>query len=479
MAFPITDGSSSPEHWRDLLRVELMQRRARVDKLERYYRGKHPLPEPPKRLKHSALEEARKAYETLMALGVTNWVKLVADAPSERLEVTGFRFGEETAAADAEAWKIWQSNHLDADSGLVHDNALITGQSFVLVDPFDTEMPAITPEDSSQMIVAYRPGSRRDIAAALKWWQDEDVNLEMFTLYLPGSIHKWQHPVGHPTEMVIREVEGEMHPLPNPLGEVPVVEFAANQTLRRPVYGGGYGEFESVLAIQDRINKTTFDRLVTAEFQAFRQRWVVGWQPDTDPKTGLPRQDQVFKASTAFVMAFGGDPSEVQVGEFAQADFKQFLNAVESDVNAMAAISKTPPHYLLGAMVNISGDALTAAESGLTAKTKKHARNFGESWEQVMRLALRVQGSPLADDMQSQVLWGDIEHRTWGEQVDAVMKMGAEPISVPQEALWERLPDVHPQDIARWRAMNAQQALLQPEQPQTDDEDGADGTPAE
>ena len=447
--------------WRNMLAEALRDRRRRVGKLEDYYNGEHPLPSPPKRLEASALAEARRAYSHLMRMGVTNWVKLVADAPSERLEVTGFRFSG-SPEADGLAWKIWQTNHLDADAQLVHDNALITGQSFVLVDPFMVEagMPVITCEHSSEMIVSYVPGSRRKVAAALKMWTDSDT--EYATLYLPDLIFKWQQGADGSTSWEPRQAEGDSDwPLPNPLGEVPVREVAANRSLRPAKFGGGIGEFETVLPIQDRINKTIFDRLVTAEFQAFRQRWAVGWSPEVDPNTGLPRPDQILKASQSFLWTFDADPSEVKLGEFSTTDFTSFIKATEADVNAMAAISKTPPHYLLGAMVNISGDALTAAESGLSSKTRKHARNFGEVWEDVMRLALRVVNEDeLAADMQSEVIWGDIEHRTWGEQVDAVLKMQA--LGVPREALWSRLPSVSPQDIVRWRGMTGIERLLDP-----------------
>ena len=454
----------SAEWWRDRLVKELVARQAKVKLLEDYYRGEHPLPTPPKRLKPSVMAEARRAYSHLMRLGVTNWVKLVADAPSERLEVIGFRFGkpDTTQDADQAAWRIWQANSLDADSALVHDNALQTGTSFVLIDPFVAEgqAPLITCEHSAQMIVAYQPGSRRRRAAALKLWSDES-GMFMATLYLPGLIYKWQTK-SLPTSWVERRPTGEEWPLTNPLGAVPVVEFRANPSLKAAPYGGGYGEFESVLSIQDRINKTIFDRLVTAEFQAFRQRWAIGWSPETDEATGLPREDQIFKASQAFLWTFAADPAEVKVGEFGQADFTQFIKATETDVNAMAAISKTPPHYLLGAMVNISGDGIVAAESGLTSKSRKHGRNFGESWEEVMRLALAATGSPHATDLSSQIIWADFERRTWGEQVDAVSKMGADPINVPREALWSMLPGVKPQDMARWTAMNEAEQLLNP-----------------
>lgn len=456
--------SGSPEKWRDALTAELVGRRGRITTLENYYNGDHPLPAPPSRLTPSAFNEARKAYNTLMRMGVTNWVKLVADAPSERLEVVDVRFG-----SSREPWNIWLENDLDSQSLLVHDNALQTGQSFVLVDPISGE---ITCEHSAQMIVAYAPGSRRTVIAALKLWSEDD-DTEMATLLLPNSIHKWQKMRQHgPAEWTDRAGVEDVEIVHN-LGVVTVVEFAANPSLRPRMFGGGTGEFETVLPIQDRINKTIFDRLVTAEFQAFRQRFIVGWTPPTDEETGLPRADALQKASQAGLWTFDGDPNEIKIGELGQADFASFLKATESDVNAMAAISKTPPHYLLGAMVNISGDALTAAESGLASKSRKHTRNFGPDWEQVIRHALLVQKSDLADDKSGQVIWRDVEHRTWAEQTDAVLKMQA--LKVPHEALWERLPDVSPQDVIRWRGMADLEALLNDE----DDDDPVEApTPA-
>jgi hypothetical protein len=442
----------TPEQWRDLLHIELQKRRPEIQRLEDFYNGDHPLPSPPKRLSKSAFEQARRAYQELMEMGVTNWVKLVADAPSERLEVVDIRSVTEAGvqSEDRTGWGLWQRYDLDAQSILVQDNALQTGQSFVMVDPVSGE---ITAEHSAQMIVAYKPGSRREVEAALKWW-DDDSGDWMATLLLPDAVHKWQ---GDVTKWMQRT---DQPVVTHNLGVVSVVEFAANPSLRPALYGGGRSEFAGVLPIQRRINTTVFNRLTTADAQAFRQRYIIGWTPETDEETGLPKADAVRSLRESMLWTFDGDPGDVKVGEFAQAEFTGFIKAVESDVNAMAAISKTPPHYLLGAMVNISGDALTAAESGLTSKTKKHARNFGARWEDVMRLAAKVAGNPLGEDLAAEVVWADIEHRSWGEQVDAALKMKA--LGVPLEAIWERLPDVSPQDIVRWRGMTGIERLLNP-----------------
>lgn len=461
--------AGSPEWWRDRLILQLQARSSKVRRLEAYYEGDHPLPSPPKRLHPSAFAEMAKAFRDMAKMGVTNWVKLVADAPSERLAVTGFRFGEEEAG-DADVWRIWQANHLDADQALVHDNALQTGCSAVLVwsNPDDPEgLPLICPEHSGQVIVAYAPGERRKRAAALKLWQD-DYGYWLATLYLPTEIYKWRSagtvsdPASTTSQPPValswkqREEEGEPWPLPNPLGVVPIVEFRCNPSLRPAPFGGGTGDFEGVLSIQDRINKTVFDRLATGEAQAFRQRFTIGWDPPLDDN-GLPDPAKVARASMSMLWTFQGDPQDVKVGELGQADFSDFIKSVESDVNAMAAISQTPPHYLLGAMVNISGDALVAAESGMVSRTKKHLRNFSESWEEVLRLGLMVMDDPRATDMQTEALWQDVEHRSWAQTVDAVLKM--QDLGVPQEELWLRLPGATPQLVRRWKSMGMQADL--------------------
>jgi len=457
----------SPEAWREKLLVQLSQQAQRVGRLERYYNGDHPIPKPPEALDPQVFKEACRAHRTIAQMGVTNFTRLIADAPANRLQVVGFQFTApgtgEDSERDAQAWEAWQRSHLDADQGLVYTMACSTGQAYGLVWG-DGDRATITIEHPSQMIVAYESGSRRRRAAALKCWQDDDGKKAV--LYLPIGIYKWRMAVKANSS----EAQGwerwqpdtdTAWPVDNELGVVPVVEFRANPPAVPMPYGGGRSEFEPVLPVQDRINKTQFDRLVTAEFQAFRQRYTIGWQPPTDAE-GNPDAMATYKASVARLQNFfSEDPDlnrEIKVGEFAQADFSGFLKAVEADIQQMAAITETPAYYLLGQMVNISSDALIAAEAGLIAKTERHQDNFSETWEELIRLALQAEGDPGANDVQAETLWGDVEQRTWGQTVDAAAKV--KELEVPIEAVWEMLPTSSPQKIARWRAQRAGENLF-------------------
>jgi hypothetical protein len=438
----------SPEWRRDRLVKKLDERREKVNVLEAYYDGNHPLPSPPQRM--AGFAEARQAFENLSRLGVTNYMPPVVDVVEQRLRVTGFRFGETAnAKADDEAWRIWQRNHLDADSQLVHHNALMTGQAFMLVWPVNG-VAQITPEHPAQTIIEYVPGSLRERAAGLRSWCEDDGSLRA-VLYLPEEVYKWQAKNEQSEWVPWQPSTDDSWPIKNPLGVVPLVEFRANRSLRPAPFGGGASEFAGVITDQDRINKTVFDRLVTAEFQAFRQRWAVGWTPD-DP-------NQAMRASVAHMLAF--EDGEVKLGEFTQADFSPFLAAVAADVEAIGARTSTP-FYSLGKLANPpSGDALMALQSGLIAKSEKHTDNFGESHEEVIALGLIAEGNKLGLDVMSTVLWRSVTFVTFAEKADAAVKYKA--ADVPTEAIWTDVLGFTPQDVARFRIQRASQALLEPD----------------
>ena len=426
--------------------------------MEAYYEGDHPLPTPPQHLPPAAYREAVKAWRSMTAMSITNWVKLVADAPAERLAVTGFRSASSGPAGDEEAWRIWQRNHLDADQALVYDNALQTGSSAAIVWADADGQPVITVEHSSQVIVAYEAGSRRRRAAALKSWLD-DSGREMATLYLPDGLYKWETTstrpgFGRATSGTVtwreRMVDGEAWPLPNPTGEVTVVEFRANSGLKPAPFGGGRSEFATVLPIQDRINKTVFDQLATGESQAFRQRFVIGWDPPRDAVTGMPDPAMMLKG----VQARFHDPRTATGAEIVVDDTPEAIV-----ISSFDPIRREVARLALKKLV-ADGRIHPARIEEVVAKTRKHRDQFGESWEEVMRLALMIAAPDRAPDESSMVLWRDVEQRTWGQTVDALVKM--QTLEVPREELWSRLPNTAPQDVARWRAMRVTDDLLAP-----------------
>jgi len=131
------------------------------------------------------------------------------------------------------------------------------------------------------------------------------------------------------------------------------------------------------------------------------------------------------------------------------------LKAVEADVQHLAAITRTPPHYLLGSMVNTSGDALAAADTGLTSKVTERSTEFGESWEAVYQLAGLVQGRQVPDECE--VIWQNPQFRTLMEMAAANVQLVA--AGVPWRTRMAML-DFTPMQIDEMQTERAADAML-------------------
>jgi hypothetical protein len=444
----------TPEWWLDRLSRQLDDRTKLFKLYDDYYEGNHPLA--------FATSKYSEAFGDLFASFSDNWTAMVVQAKAERLRVEGIRIGDDTES-DKDAWRIWQANELDSDSALNTTETLINGYGYMLVwagaDALDEDTPAITVEDPRQVTVAYVPGSRRKRAAALKRWEDEE-GYELANLYLPGGLYKFRSMSKASSALVMpadwygmsrwapREIPGEPWPLPNPIGEVPIVEFQNDPRVRT----GGVSEIRHVIPIQDGINKLTADMFIAAEFSAFRQRWATGIEIPVDPSTGKPIE--AFKAAVDRIWASAND--NTSFGEFSETNLQNYVKAIELLVQHVAAQTSTPRHYLFQSGQSPSGDAIKSAETGLVAKVLKKQLHLGERYEEVIRLAFRFLGDPRGNVRDSSLIWGDPESRTEGELVDALVKMAS--LGVPNEFLWERW-GLSPLEIRRIKALRLEAVL--------------------
>ena len=97
----------SPEWWLRRLHKELIERRPALQLATDYYDGSHNLSFQSKRF--------REAFGGLFDAFADNWCEVVVDASEERLNVEGFRVGDDVAG-DTDAWRIWQANDMDGQS---------------------------------------------------------------------------------------------------------------------------------------------------------------------------------------------------------------------------------------------------------------------------------------------------------------------------------------------------------------------------
>jgi hypothetical protein len=435
------DPRTDPEQLRDTMLEALAARQTALARFDSYYRGDHKL--------LFATVKFRETFGLLFSAFSDNWCDLVVDASAERLRVDGFRFGGKDEQADADAWELWQRNGLDAESELAHTDAIKLGAAYALVYPDDGGEPGIQLESPTNAIVLVDPAQGRKRLAGLRDWVDE-WGAEHCVLYTSSDVIWWSR------EGVNKTWLEDVGTGRNPLGVVPLVPLPNMPTLSSRQ---GRSDIERVIPVQDAVNKLCADMIVASEYAAFPQRWMTGVEipvyPEGDPNAGqpLPSFTSRFLAGAGYTWADESD--NAKMGNFAVSDLGIYARAIEMLVQHIAAQTRTPPHYLLGAMGAFpSGESLKATETGLVAKVRRKQLSFGEGWEEVMRLAFAVAGDDKrANATDCETIWMNPESRSTAEIVDAGVKLAS--IGVPREAVWEYI-GATPAQISRWVAMGAE-----------------------
>lgn len=453
-----TQTPRSPGWWVARLLGRLADQSARYGLLDDYYHNQCAIP-------ITSTKAVRVSFQRLMHAARTNFAELVVEAVRDREHPNGFRTGAEgDDISDAEAWRIWQANELDADHSLVSRTALSLGDAYVIVGGVDSDIgaPLITPEDPRQVITEQDPVRRRRTIAALKVYRDDAAGADVLYLYLPGRVYRaaratpstpatttyapplsletggweWENPDGEP--------------LPVPV--VPVVRFGNNTDL---LTGRSWGEFEPHLSILDRINFTILQRLEIATLQAFRQRAVKG-VPQTDEYGEPIDYDDIFASDPGALWVL---PETAEIWESGQVDLGPIRQAVRDDVMDLAAVTRTPLYYFTPDTADGSAEGAALAREGLVFKTRDRLAQRGEAWEQVMSLAFLFNGDEVrAQRPDLEILWDDPERRSLSEKADAAVKLQA--VGLPFEQIMTDIMQYSPQAVARMQTQRASDALL-------------------
>lgn len=405
-------------------------------------------------------KSVRDAYRRLMYMSRTNFAELVVEAVRERMKVVGFRTGADgDDLGDKEAWRIWQANELDADSGLIHRAMLTMGDAYAIIGGEDDEIgaPVITPEDPREVITEHDPVRRRKVIAALKLFCDDVAGLDKAVLFLPGKVYKAAKDSTDQNTYVAGDL-GAWDWVPNtpeilPSQTIPVVRFAN----RAGLDGCSVGEFEPHLAILDRINYELLQRLEIATMQAFKQRGIKGL-PLRDPQGNEIDYTDVFSADPGALWQL---PATADVWESGQVDLSGIRDSIRHDVQDLAAVTRTPLFYLTPDAANGSAEGASLAREGLVFKTEDRLMQTGESYEQAMSIAFDHAGDAArASRGDMETIWASPERFSLAERYDAATK--AQAAGVPWRSTMQTVLQFSPQEIERMEEERAADALLNP-----------------
>lgn len=431
------------EWWRDRLITRLDERIPHLKLLDDYYRGKHAM--------EFASPQFAQTFGELFKDLSDNWMEIVVQSSLERLSVVGFRFGgpgPDMAAADDAAWEIWQRNHMDAEHVAAMETAIKLGVAYAFVGA-ENGKAVINIDHPADAITEPWPTRPRVVRYGLRRWVEE-TGRAVVVLADADRTWRWEQARGDRLDLVGVE--------DNALGVVPMVPILNNPRDVRHDDGRrervGVSDIEQLLGLNDAIDKLVMDMLVASEYAAFRQRYVTGMDIPVDPETG---ERLVTEWKSAISRLWIAEDKDTRFGEFTATDLDNYVKGVGMLLQHLSAQSRTPPHYLIGQIVNASGDALKAAETGLVAKVTRKQMSFGDDWEDVMRLAFLVEDDQeRAQDWSAETIWADCESRSQAEVTDSLLKLKA--IGVPLEVVLEK-GGYTPQEIQRIKQMQAEDAL--------------------
>lgn len=387
-------------------------------------------------------EDSAEEIKDLARLSVLNVLGMVRDSFAQNLAVVGYR----TASAEDNdpAWETWQRNRMDARQAEVHRPAITYGASYALVTP-SKRGAVIHTRSPRQMLAVYEdPTLDAWPQYALQTWVTQKNAKPWRRGVLFDSERMYELDLGAVTDGDVIEGAAE---------KVPTVSAVDSAEKHRAVFDGDavcpvvrfingrdaddmiVGEVAPLMTTQRVINEVNFDRLIVSRFAAIPQKVITGWQGDAS---------ETARAGAARVMSF--KDHEVRAQNFPAGDMAQYDATLSELFEHVALVAGLSPAQVTGKMVNVSADALAAAEAIMQRKLTAKRDSFGESWEQVMRLCAAMDGDPsTAADSGAEVVWRDTEARTFAAVVDGVTKLHA--ADVPIEPLLPLIPGLTQQQV--------------------------------
>lgn len=335
--------------------------------LFQYYDGEQPLVYTAKRL--------QEIFKDLDAYFAENWCSVVVDSARDRINLREIQVD----GPAQKQWKdIWEASEISLESDDVHEATLVSGEGYFIAWKDEDGIPQGYHNDPRMVQLFYERSAPRVKRFAAKWWVDDGERLSM-TLYYPDHLEYYRSRNKAKNVTDANSLEPTKTPsAENPSGEVPVFHYRMGQRKVK-------SDLKNVVPIQNGINKLLTDMMVTAEFGAFPQRYVISNATINGKLKNSPNEVWDLPAGD-------GIGQQTQAGQFTAADLDNYLKGIDNMATAISSITRTPKHYFFSVGSNLSGEALIAMEAPLNKKAQDRIDRFAPVWKQVALFMLKLSG---------------------------------------------------------------------------------------
>lgn len=357
-------------------------------------------------------DNADAEYRDLLRKSASPWLGFARDAIAQGCIVSGY--------SNTDLWeRAWRANGMDGRQDVVTRDAVGFGRGFVAVLPgadpdsvvmrpmgaLDTYALYADPWDEYPEYVLHR---RKPRNGRQTFWEGE------WMLVDSDGIYRFTGTPATPVDVRFESHELDFTPvvgISNTLDASPISSIAD----KVPVY--------------KRIVDATFTLQMTQRYGAFPQKWMAGGDVSPD-----------LRASIDSLLHAAGEAGETaRFGAFPAADLDKVVTALDAHIKHFSAVVQVPPHYLLGAVVNMSAEGIAAAEAGYHRNLSARKKALGEGYELAMRTAAAMLGDESAAASTSdQVEWENVSSWSLSQVTDAVQKI--ESMTGPLEQLFRMIP---------------------------------------
>lgn len=417
--------------------IDWIKAQSQADTRWKYYKGEHALPFAPDGVSNEYLEIRNQSRVPLIRLAIR--------IPVQRLRVGGFRASSAGGNDDA-TWDAFSTNRLASKSRLLYTHALALGYGVLSVWEGDNDA-VIDIENPLNLYLHQDPVDPTRLEYVVKYLEEEG----RAWVYTDDLIQEYEYDDQGNGWVLVSEINNKM-------GKVPFVVFAPEQDA-----DGSYNSMvDSLIPMQRAIDTMRFNLLLAAQFAAYRQRVVVGYDPvmrdgdgnvlfqtDADGNAltdadgnNIPLIARPGKVGVDRLLVFPG--ADTKVFDLDESNLTYYETALNHLMNTFASVAQVPAQHLAGDFKNVSGDLMVATEATLRGLLTSLQTTFSDSWADVWEMASLAQGKEYAP----YVIWMDAEPKSLQAVADAASKMV--PNGAPIRLFLEMLGGASQHDVNRW-----------------------------
>lgn len=409
-------------------------------------------------------------HESLRQQSMANWMPLPVYAPIQRMRCEGMRSGLGDAVDDARWKNHWHANRMEARQTTIYESMMTHGRGIgsVWVNEKDKSKPIIRPQSVRNVYIHPDADDPFDTEYAVKVVTRNTARPNGFIL--PEHVSR-QETIAFVYDSdswaKLRDVGGRWEPVnqgAHPMGRTPFVTF----DYRPDANGNVFSPVDPLIPQQNAINTIRFNMLLAMQFSAFRQRVVTGFDPVARDDHGqilykrnpdgtlfltadgrkVPVLNEFGRAAVDRMLVFNGD--QTKVFDMPESNLANYVTMLTEFLTQFFATSQVPPQYLLSRMANLSGDAISGAESTLTSLQGELKRYANEGMVELFTLAA-LAADEEAPHPDMEMLYADTEVKSFAQIVDGIQKLIT--TGFPREAAYEMIPGANQAKVGRWMKM--------------------------